>query len=78
MSDTAALQRRGLPTSTLCWEDFERVATMHARILGIDAAPLCVYPGRRVDEKESDDVQYVQHVADILATHLAGWFEAVS
>lgn len=75
MSDTAALWRRGIPTSTLCWEDFERVAVMHRRVLGIDSAPLCVYPGRRRDEHEEDDVQHVEHVVEVLVDHLADWFE---
>lgn len=77
MSDTAALRRRGVPTSTLCWEDFERVATMHGRVLGIDSAPLCVYPGRRTHEHEEDDLQHVGRVAAVLAEHLSEWFEVV-
>lgn len=77
MSDTAALRRRGVPTSTLCWEDFEQVAGMHARVLGIDAAPLCVYPGRHADEREEHDVQHVALVASVLAEHLTAHFEVV-
>jgi hypothetical protein len=75
MSDTADLRGRGVPTVTLCWDQFEPIARMHARVLGIQSAPLSVYPQRRRDGGTEQDLEHVAVVADELCAVLAPYFE---
>ena len=74
MSDTADLRRRGVPTVTLCWDEFESVARMHARMLDIQSAPLTVYPRRRRDAGEEQDLEHVDAVAHAVTAALAPYF----
>jgi hypothetical protein len=52
--DAAALERRGVHTVTVVWDNFETAARTQARLQGVPDLALVVVPHRRGGETEDD------------------------
>jgi hypothetical protein len=72
VGDAAALEGRGVPTVTLCQENFVPLAVRYATALGYPDLPLLVYP-RPVHGNLADDAATaVRSQVDVLARALLG------
>ena len=44
MFDAVEIERRGIPTITICHDKFEKAAKLHAKIMGLPEVPLLIEP----------------------------------
>ena len=54
MLDAAALERRGIPTVTIVWDNFENAARTQARLQRLPGLALVVVPHRKGGETAED------------------------
>ena len=54
MLDAAALEKRGIHTVTIVWDNFENAARMQARLQGVPDLALVVIPHRKGGETAED------------------------
>ena len=54
MLDAAALEKRGLHTVTIVWDNFETAARTQARLQGVPDLELVVIPHRKSGETADD------------------------
>jgi hypothetical protein len=52
--DAAALEKRGIHTVTIVWDNFEKAARMQARLQGVTDLELVVVPHRKGGESDDD------------------------
>ncbi len=64
MRDGIELEKRGLPTVTICWERFEGAARAQADALGFPQLPLAVIPETRRGETREDLRRKAEAVLD--------------
>ena len=68
MLDAAALEKRGIHTVTIVWDNFENAARMQARLQNVPDLALVVIPHRRGGETAEDQRRKVEAaLADIVA-----------
>lgn len=54
MLDAAALEKRGIHTVTIVWDNFENAARMQARLQNVPGLALVVIPHRKGGETADD------------------------
>ena len=54
MLDAAALEKRGIHTVTIVWDNFEKAARMQARLQRVPDLELVVIPHRKGGETDAD------------------------
>ncbi len=62
MLDSAALEKRGVHTVTIVWDNFEKAARAQARVQGVPDLELVVIP-HRVGGQSADDQRAKAEVA---------------
>lgn len=68
MLDAAALEKRGIHTVTIVWDNFENAARMQARLQNVPDLALVVIPHRKGGETAEDQRRKVEAaLADIVA-----------
>ncbi len=77
MHDAIALEKRGIPTTVVVHDNFERAARTQARTMGLPDLPLAVMPRPRVtwteDQKRAELAALYERVKDgLLARVPAG------
>ena len=66
MRDGIELERRGLPTVTICWERFEGAARAQADALGLPQLPLAVIPEAKRGETREELRRKAERVLDVI------------
>ncbi len=68
MLDAAALEKRGIHTVTIVWDNFENAARMQARLQNLPDLALVVIPHRKGGETAEDQRRKAEAaLADIVA-----------
>ena len=68
MLDAAALEKRGIHTVTIVWDNFENAARMQARLQNLPDQALVVIPHRKGGETAEDQRRKAEAaLADIVA-----------
>lgn len=68
MLDAAALEKRGIHTVTIVWDNFENAARMQARLQNVPDLTLVVIPHRKGGETAEDQRRKAEAaLADIVA-----------
>ncbi|MFI5328714.1 MAG: hypothetical protein ACHQ7H_20945 [Candidatus Rokuibacteriota bacterium] len=68
MLDAAALEKRGVHTVTIVWDNFENAARMQARLQNVPDLALVVIPHRKGGETAEDQRRKAEAaLADIVA-----------
>ena len=68
MLDAAALEKRGIPTVTIVWDNFENAARMQARLQNVPDLALVVIPHRKGGETADDQRRNAEAaLADVVA-----------
>ncbi len=68
MLDAAALEKRGIHTVTIVWDNFENAARMQARLQNVPDLALVVIPHRKGGETAEDQRRKAEAaLADIVA-----------
>ncbi|MPZ24867.1 MAG: hypothetical protein GEV12_00055 [Micromonosporaceae bacterium] len=72
VGDAAELERRGVPTVTLCQDNFVRLAVAYATALGYPDLPLLVYPAPVGGNLAEGATALVEDRAEVLVSALTG------
>lgn len=68
MLDAAALEKRGIHTVTIVWDNFENAARMQARLQNVPDLALVVIPHRKGGETAEDQRRKAEAaLADVVA-----------
>ena len=68
MLDAAALEKRGIHTVTIVWDNFENAARMQARLQNVPDLALVVIPHRKGGETADDQRRKAEDaLADVVA-----------
>ncbi len=68
MLDAAALEKRGIHTVTIVWDNFENAARMQARLQNVPDLALVVIPHRKGGETADDQRRKAEAaLADVVA-----------
>lgn len=68
MLDAAALEKRGIHTVTIVWDNFENAARMQARLQSVPDLALVVIPHRKGGETAEDQRRKAEAaLADVVA-----------
>ena len=68
MLDAAALEKRGVHTVTIVWDNFENAARMQARLQNVPDLALVVIPHRKGGETAEDQRRKAEvALADVVA-----------
>ncbi|HXG15388.1 MAG TPA: hypothetical protein VNK50_04020 [Calidithermus sp.] len=70
MLDAAALEKRGVHTVTIVWDNFETAARTQARLQGVPDLELVVVPHRRGGETEEDQRRKAEAALSAVAARL--------
>ncbi len=70
MLDAAALEKRGVHTVTIVWDNFETAARTQARLQGVPDLELVVVPHRRGGETEEDQRRKAEAALPAVAARL--------
>lgn len=70
MLDAAALEKRGIHTVTIVWDNFENAARTQARLHGVPDLELMVIPHRGGDESDDDQRRKAEAVAPEIVKRL--------
>jgi hypothetical protein len=68
--DASALEKRGIPTVTVVWDNFEAAARTQAKLQGVPDLELVVIPHRKGGETEDDQRRKAQAAVAIVAGKL--------
>jgi hypothetical protein len=69
--DAAALEKRGIHTVTIVWDNFEKAARMQARLQSVPDLTLVVVPHRKGGETADDQRRKAEAaLADVVAALL--------
>ena len=70
MLDAAALEKRGVRTVTIVWDNFENAARTQARLHGVPNLELMVIAHRAADESDDDQRDKAQIAAPEIVRRL--------
>ncbi len=70
MLDAAALEKRGLHTVTIVWDNFEAAARTQARLQGVPDLELVVVPHRQGGETADDQRRKAEAALPTIVTRL--------
>ena len=70
MLDAAALEKRGIHTVTIVWDNFEKAARMQARLQGVTDLELVVVPHRKGGETDDDQRRKAEAALPAIITKL--------
>lgn len=70
MLDAAALEKRGIPTVTVVWDNFEAAARTQAKLQGTPNLELVVVPHRTGGETEDDQRRKAESALPLVAARL--------
>jgi hypothetical protein len=68
--DAASLEKRGVHTVTVVWDNFEKAARMQARLQGVPDLMLAVIPHRKGGESADDQRRKAEAALGELLTKL--------
>jgi hypothetical protein len=68
--DAAALERRGIPTVTIVWDNFEQAARQQAQLQDLPDLELVVVPYRKGGETTEDQIRKAEAALPAVAARL--------
>jgi hypothetical protein len=68
--DAAALEKRGVPTVTIVWDNFETAARTQARLQGVPDLRLVVVPRRQGGETDDDQRWKAEAALELVVTNM--------
>jgi hypothetical protein len=68
--DAAALEKRGIHTVTIVWDNFEKAARMQARLQRVPDLELVVIPHRKGGETDADQRRKAETALPAIITKL--------
>ena len=70
MLDSAALEKRGIHTVTIVWDNFENAARTQARLHGVQNLEMIVIPHRTGDQSDDDQRRKAEAAAPEIVRRL--------
>ena len=70
MLDAAALEKRGIHTVTIVWDNFQNAALTQARLQGCADLALAVIPHRKGGENADDQRRKAEHALSGIVSQL--------